>query len=154
MAVLFVDTSAIVKRYINESGSKWIIRLCDATADNLIYIAELTAVEIVSALVRRLNDGSLTINEVDTALSEFDRHLLTDYFVLEINSGLLEGARDLVRSYGLRAYDAVQLAVATSLNKRQIEINLPVVTFVSADKELLKAAELQGLSAENPNSYS
>lgn len=51
------------------------------------------------------------------------------------------------------AYDAVQLSVAEQLNRRQIEMKLLEVTFVSADNELLAAASSDGLLIENPKNY-
>ncbi len=153
MEIIFLDTSALAKRYVSEKGSEWISRLCEPDTAGLIYIAEITTVEITSAITRRLNSGSLSTNEAEIALSAFDFHLLSDYFVLEINSNLLSEASLLVRLHGLRSYDAVQLAVAGNFNRRQIEMNLPVVTFVSADNELLAAAKSEGLLIENPSNY-
>ncbi len=58
MAVYFLDTSALVKRYVAETGTVWVTSLMVPAAGNLLYLARLTAVEVVSALVRRAAGGS------------------------------------------------------------------------------------------------
>jgi hypothetical protein len=53
VAVYYVDSSALVKRYVAERGSAWITGLVDPAAANDIYIVRITTVEVVSALTRR-----------------------------------------------------------------------------------------------------
>ncbi|MEG4984838.1 hypothetical protein QUB08_03510 [Microcoleus sp. BR0-C5] len=38
MTIYFVDSSALVKRYINEIGSAWVLSLCDPALNNDRYI--------------------------------------------------------------------------------------------------------------------
>lgn len=54
MAVYFFDSSALVKRYVQETGSAWVIGLTDKQAQNPIYIAGITVVEITAAMARRV----------------------------------------------------------------------------------------------------
>ena len=49
----FFDTSALVKRHINETGSKWVRSLIRAKANHRIYIARITAAEVSAAITRR-----------------------------------------------------------------------------------------------------
>jgi uncharacterized protein len=53
MAVYFFDSSALVKRYVQETGSAWVIGLTDKQAQNPIYIVGITAVKITAAMARR-----------------------------------------------------------------------------------------------------
>jgi uncharacterized protein len=48
----FFDTSALVKRYIDETGSQWIRSLTDLQSENKIIVAGITFVELLSALSR------------------------------------------------------------------------------------------------------
>lgn len=153
MQSLFLDTIALAKRYIYEPGSAWISQIFSDDEISSIYIAELTTVELTAAIIRRSRGGSMSSEEAAKTLENFDRHLLSDYFVLEINSETLLEARALINTHGLRGYDAVQLAIAEGFNRSQTEIGLTDVTFVSADSELLKAAQADGLKTENPNNY-
>ena len=43
--VFFLDTSALVKKYMTETGSTWIETLTDAESDNKIILARVTWVE-------------------------------------------------------------------------------------------------------------
>lgn len=43
--VFYLDTSALVKRYVAESGSSWIINLCDPVSGNTISTARITRAE-------------------------------------------------------------------------------------------------------------
>jgi hypothetical protein len=47
MSVLFFDSSALVKRYLTETGSAWAISLLDPTAGHTIVVAAVTRVEAV-----------------------------------------------------------------------------------------------------------
>lgn len=60
MAVYFFDSSAVVKRYINETGTLWVQSIADPRSGNLIYIAAITSVEVVAAITRRMKSGSIT----------------------------------------------------------------------------------------------
>lgn len=59
MAVFFLDTSALVKRYVAEVGSQTITELISAAGVN-IFIADITRAEFASALNRRLREGSIS----------------------------------------------------------------------------------------------
>jgi uncharacterized protein len=56
----FLDSSALVKRYVTESGSSWIESVVSAEAGNTIFIARITWVEVFSALSRRQREERLT----------------------------------------------------------------------------------------------
>lgn len=153
MTYFYFDTSGLAKRYINETGSVWVRNACSFASGNVVFVAEITSVEITSAIIRRSRGGTLTIADAEASLSRFEADTLNEYITLEITSKLIADARRLVKTHGLRGYDAVQLSIAVSLNQSQIDMGLPVITFVSADNELLSAAESAGLTVENPNNY-
>lgn len=151
MPVYFFDTSALVKRYINETGSAWIDGLTNPTTGNDVYILRLTEVEVTSAVTRRRRAGTLSVTNAATVLAQFRQDLATQYYVIDITASLLTTAVFLVETYGLRAYDAVQLATATTLNAHREVLSLTSLTFVSADQELNAAAMAQNLPVDDPN---
>src|SRR5208282_2120955 len=59
-AAYFADTSALVKRYVQETGTSWVRRLTRRSPSTVIYIARITAVEVTSAVARRRKDRTLT----------------------------------------------------------------------------------------------
>ena len=153
MAVYFVDSSALVKRYINEIGSAWVLSLFDPTLNNDILIAAITGVEIVAAITRRARGGSISATDATIVCSQFRSDLHSEYQVVEITENIINSAMALAEAHGLRGYDAVQLAVGRQINALCITNSLPPVTFVSADNELNTAAASEGLLIENPNDY-
>ncbi len=52
MAICFLDSSALVKRYIAETGSNWIQTKTAPTSGNLLYVAQITGAELVAAIKR------------------------------------------------------------------------------------------------------
>jgi hypothetical protein len=53
MAIFFFDSSALLKRYVAEPGSRWIIDLLGA-GGHRFYVSRLTRLECIAALSRRL----------------------------------------------------------------------------------------------------
>jgi predicted nucleic acid-binding protein len=61
MAAYFFDSSALVKRYVREPGTTWVIQLLDPTAGNKIHVARITGAEVVSAITRNGVAGNLVV---------------------------------------------------------------------------------------------
>jgi uncharacterized protein len=153
VAGFFCDSSAIVKRYVNEAGSNFVDGLADLKSGNLILLARITRVELTAAIARRLKNGSITSADAQNALAAFQHDLTNNYFTVEITPILLSSATSLATKHALRGYDAVQLAAALEANDERIINGLAPLTLVSADKELNTAAVAEGLTVENPNNY-
>lgn len=153
MAVYFVDSSALVKRYISETGSTWVLSLFDPTLNNDILIAAITGVEIVAAITRRARSGSISAADAMAVCNQFKSDLRSEYQVVEITERIITSAMALAETQGLRGYDAVQLAAGREINALCVANSLPPVIFVSADNQLNAAVASEGLIVENPNNY-
>jgi uncharacterized protein len=153
VAVYFFDSSALVKRYAHETGSDWILALTEPTARHSLYIARITAVEVVSALTRRQRGGSVSDIDAATAMAAFRHDLSHQYRVVEINPAVITQAMQLAETHGLRGYDAVQLAAALIVQKMRETLGLPALELVSADRDLNEAATAEDLTVDNPNSH-
>ena len=153
MAAFFCDSSAIVKRYVVESGSAFVDNLADLKNGNTVLLSRITRVEVAAAFARRLKGGSLTTLDAQSALALFQHDLTNNYFTIEVTQVSLSEAMRLATRHALRGYDAVQLAAALEANDERISIGLPPLTFVSADIELNDAGQIENLNVENPNNY-
>ncbi|MEH2375515.1 type II toxin-antitoxin system VapC family toxin [Nostoc sp.] len=153
MAIYFIDSSALVKRYISETGSAWVLGLFDPTLNNEVFIAAITSVEIIAAITRRSRGGNISITDMTIICNQFKRDLQKDYQIVEITENIISSGMVLSETYGLRGYDAIQLAVGRAVNTICIANGLPSITFVSADNELNAAVVSEGLMIENPNSH-
>ena len=76
---MFLDSSALVKRYVDEPGSARVLRLADASAGNQIYIAHTTIVEVTAAIARRARGGSIASAEADALRRLFLFDSTTEY---------------------------------------------------------------------------
>lgn len=153
MAVYFIDSSALVKRYISETGSTWILNLFNPGLNNEILITAIAGVEIVAAITRRGRGGSINVTDGTTACNQFKNDFVAEYQVIEVTENIINSAMVLAQAQGLRGYDAVQLAAGCAVNTISISNSLPPIIFVSADNELNAAAAREGLIIENPNNY-
>ena len=153
MALYLVHSSGIVKRYAVEIGSAWITALVDPDAGNEIYIAGITAVEVVSALARRALAGSISATDAAAAIAHFKHELGSKCQVVEITKTLTERAMDLAEKHALRGYDAMQLAAAVELHLLAASSGTGPVTFVAADNALNSAAAAEGLAVDDPNTH-
>jgi predicted nucleic acid-binding protein len=66
---------------------------------------------------------------------------------------LLDEAMRLGNAHALRAYDAVQLAVALEVNRTHQADSLGPVTLISADQALNDVATAEGLTVLDPNRH-
>ncbi|HMT07489.1 MAG TPA: type II toxin-antitoxin system VapC family toxin [Pyrinomonadaceae bacterium] len=153
MADFFLDSSALVKRYIKETGTVFVAGLVEVSNGNTIFIAQITKVEVSSAFARR-NKGK-TLSDIDAAasLASFNIDLTDIYYAVDMTADHVASAADLATKHALRGYDAVQLATALAANYELIKNGDHSLVFVSADSELNTAAISEGLGVENPNDY-
>ena len=153
MAIYFLDSSALVKRYISETGSNWVCNLFDPSLGNQFFIAAIAGVEIVSAITRRAKNGGINVADAIAVRDQFKQDFQTEYQIIEISDKIINSAINIAESYALRGYDAVQLASGRELNILCIANGLNGVNFVSADNNLNTAAIGEGLIIENPNNH-
>lgn len=148
-----MDSSALLKRYVPETGTSWIQSLTAESADNLLIVAQITWVEIISALARRQREGSLSANQASQIKQVFRYQFDTQYRKVELLPTVIEIAGQLVSRHPLRAYDAIQLASALCILPLISQSNTATFTFITADDRLLAAAQAENLISDNPNNH-
>ena len=77
MGSYFFDSSGVVKHYVTELGSAWVLGITDPLVANDIYVVHITGVEVVSALVRK--QLSLLPHDLAKAIAEFKYDLQGQY---------------------------------------------------------------------------
>lgn len=152
MAVYFLDTSALVKRYVAETGSVWVTALCTPLAGHTIIISQAALVEAVAMLCRKARDGTISPHDRDRLIAVFRRDVRRSYGLERVTTAIYTRAGDLCRMHRLRAYDAIQLACALTLRDRSVALGVSPF-FVSADTALLSFAAAEGLATDNPESH-
>ena len=149
----FVDTGALAKRYILETGSAWLRGLLNPTTGNKVFIIRTTAIEMIAAVSRREISGSLSSTDAAAARSDFRADLAIEYQVVELSVTLANLAMQLAERHGLRGYDAIQLAASLEVNSFRTSHGAPPITLLSSDMELNTAATTEGLACDDPNAH-
>jgi predicted nucleic acid-binding protein len=136
---LYLDTSALAKRYVREAGTEdvrgWVDQ-AERIATSLISWAE-----IVAALARLVRMGVLIEDEAEAVLALLRTHWPM-YIRTTIDEHTIKRAGELAWTYGLRGYDAVQLA---SAELWQGALRQPI-TLVTYDRQLAEAGRRLGLA--------
>ena len=140
MAAYFLDTSTVVKRYVQETGTPWVQALAAPAAGHSLFVVRITLAETVAAITRRERGGSITPQDAATALADFQLDFARQYLIVEVSAGLVAQAATLARTHALRGYDAVQLAAALEIHAAD-----PSLTLLSGRPELNAAATAAGL---------
>jgi predicted nucleic acid-binding protein len=149
MAAYFFDTSALTKHYQVEAGSAKVDAILAATgADH--SISRLGFVEFYSTFAKKCRIGVVSRGQFEAIVRSFRADVRSKRFeVVRLTNAHYDFASRLIRRLGpvqnLRTLDALQLAVALSLN----EPGRPV-TFVCADHALCEIAAAEGLAVMNP----
>jgi predicted nucleic acid-binding protein len=153
MAAFYGDSSALAKRYIREAGSGWKRSLTDPAAGNRIYTAQVTGVEIVAAVARRVRTGSMTASDATSAITTLRHQFRARFRIVPLTDDVVERAMDIAEHHGLRGYDAIQLACALTAQGELTISGAEPIRFLSADADLNTAAGAEGLTVEDPNTH-
>ena len=138
MQFAYFDTSALIKRYVQELGRREVVALL---RQNHCVISAVLPLEVRSALRRRTADRTLDAKRTPSILKRFagDRAYWT---VIEVSSDVLAAAEALSGAHPLRALDSIHVASAKLFRDRTVPAS---VTFVSADLQQTTVAEAIGL---------
>lgn len=137
--ILYFDTGALLKGYVQENGSKEVIALLDE-GGNLFGSIVLTKVEMASAIQRAIRATGSPSENASIAWQDF----LDDWQAftrLRVTAGIIERAGDIAWKYGLRGYDSLHLAAAL-LWQEALDAS---VAFAAFDRDLLQASQQAGL---------
>ncbi len=146
MGVYYLDTSALVKLYVREPGTEQMIRLASPSSGHTLAVLGLARVEFRAAVRQRERTGDVPHDAAEDLLARMENHLQNLYLVQPVMEAVIEEAAALLDRHPLRAYAAVQLAGCLSLRSRLSERP----SFVCSDRQLLGAAEQEGLTVLDP----
>jgi predicted nucleic acid-binding protein len=136
--ILYLDTSAVVKAYVEEDHSSEVRQCMNSTSASASHrIAYVEARAAFARLQREqvLNEAGWTVLKGEF-IADWENYLLID-----TTPALLERASELAEAFALRAYDSVHLAAAQLLHEGSEE----TVVFACYDRKLNQAAAILGL---------
>jgi predicted nucleic acid-binding protein len=147
--ILYVDSSAIVKRYVAESGSNEMQTVIEQA--EAIGTTTVSRAEVVAAFRKAVRIRAIAEEDARIAVRNFSKDW-RDLVRTRITEGVVEHAADLAWRHGLRGYDSIQLASAAAW-QQSIRRD---VTFATFDLQLWETTRKIGLLVfpENlPESY-
>jgi predicted nucleic acid-binding protein len=136
--IVYIDTSALVKRYIQEANSGDVVTLLDQA--DLTGTILLTRVEMASAFSKAVRMKWLDLQAAEESWQDFLVHWRS-FSRLVVSQPLTDRASRLAWDYGLCAYDATHLAAAL-LWQETLETPVTLTTY---DRELWLAGQKAGL---------
>ena len=135
MAIVYFDSSALVKRLLNEAGANVAVELwngCDAAVSSrLVYP------EVCSALAAARRNHRISVDQLHRALREWEE-FWSEIRTIELTAEVGRQAGLLVRAHALRGADGIHLASALAFDEAD-----PVVA--SWDARLSAGASSEGL---------
>jgi predicted nucleic acid-binding protein len=141
--IVYIDASALVKRYVVERGSNEVIELT-AKAE-IVATSVVSRAEVAAALARAARVGVLDHDAAWRAQKTFSREW-PDLARVPVTELLVSRAETLAWGCGLRGYDAIQLASAQTWQE-SIGRDIVLATF---DQQLWEAAPGAGLQTWPP----
>ncbi|MDR7554638.1 MAG: type II toxin-antitoxin system VapC family toxin [Armatimonadota bacterium] len=138
--IVYLDASALVKRYVAEAGSADVGRLL-ARAE-AVGTATVSRAEVAAALARAYRTNVLQHDEARSALQVFTAEW-DDIIRIQLTEGVVSRAAALAWDHALRGYDAIHLAAALSWQDLLGE----TVTVATYDRQLWEAVRRSALVA-------
>jgi len=130
---LFLDSSALAKRYVAETGSEDVDSLCRRAT--VLGVSIICVPEVISALCRLRREKKLNLHEYESAKQAFAADL-RDAIVCGINEPVIQRSLTVLEKCPVRAMDALHIGCALEWKN---------ALFVSSDKQQLAAAKAMGL---------
>ncbi|MBI2344306.1 MAG: type II toxin-antitoxin system VapC family toxin [Deltaproteobacteria bacterium] len=134
---LFLDSSALAKRYVEESGTVAVADHCAQATEILLCI--VTIPEMISAFNRLRREKKLTAKHYRQMKADFARDI-EQATILDLSELVLQYTIQCLERAPLKALDALQLGCALSAH---------CDLFLSADQRQLQAARRLRLPVES-----
>ena len=138
--IYFFDTSALIKRYVQEKESNIVDNLMESADE--IFISAITQIESISAARRLLEEKSLSKSDFNV----FKDNLASDFpffTVVEFSEYIEKKAIELIEKHQIKTLDAIQLACCLAV-KEDID------HLVTSDVKLARTASDVGIDIINP----
>ena len=139
MSFAYFDTSALVKRYVRERGSRQVVSLLRRYE---LLSSAITPLEAISALSRRRRDEELSEEDFSATLGRIQSER-TRWELVELGAAVLSRAEEIVQgTLPIRSLDALHVASLTTFQDAA-GMRIP---FATADARQRNVAALLGLN--------
>ena len=147
MILHFLDSSALVKLFVDEAYSQAMRDTLQPIGDDAKAMSPLTQVEVLSALQRRFRNGEITPDAFRIAVTEIQL-ISARWIRIPVDEHVIHLASPVIDRHALRSLDALPLASALAL-RDEIEQG-DALLFIASDHRLLEAARVENLATWDP----
>lgn len=144
--ICYLDTSALVKLYVQEPGSEMVRKLVDEAS--VVATSKVAYPEARAALARGFRDGLLEEKDYRQVVAALQNDW-PRYLALEVSDSLAWLAGELAEKHRLRGFDAIHLAAAVTL-KTQVKSRVVAACFDGRLWEALCAVDLEVVPEVKP----
>lgn len=137
---VFLDTSALAKRYVQEPGSE-VLESFFISAVREVIVSTLAFPEFGAAIGRKLRERQLAKKAASHVMNEFQKDWVGLFVKIPVAEAVAEAAAALAIRYPLKGADAVHLATAVG---EEVEV------FITSGAQLMAAAQKEGLKVLDP----
>jgi len=141
--MIYLDSSALVKKYVKENGSEHVLGIVDK--GEIMATSKLAYPEIYASLGRKRREKALTQKDYHSAVGDFESDW-REFLIIEFQDELLPLMKQLVWKHSLKGADLVHLSSAIWIRKAARE----KVVLVASDIQLLRAAKAEKIEIFNP----
>jgi len=147
----YLDASALLKRYLREAGSEWVIEITNPENRHSIYLSHLTLAEVAAVFAAKSRaPGGISQRRRQRLLGAFLAECEDRFLLIPVHPAVIERAIDLSQQYRLRGYDSVQLATALEVKTILQNNSASDLRFIASDQDLLLSAQAEGLTGIDP----
>jgi uncharacterized protein len=138
---LYFDTSALIKKYIDEKGSDKVDELFN-NAEN-IFVSNITEIETLSTFKRLQIENEITEKEYQQLKKEIEIDFHS-FEIIELDDEVINYSKKVIEKYQLKSLDSIQLGSLLVI-KNMLD------HFIVCDKKLLEAGKKEKINIINPN---
>jgi predicted nucleic acid-binding protein len=144
---LYLDTSALVKLFIDEDGSAQVRALAKGrAAAEVLLVSQLGYTEASVSLARMVHLARIPAADLPHHLGALERYWDESIQGVALSEDVLRDARQLAQRFPLRTYDAIHLASAREAKRMLSESFDGEVRFLAFDGGLTRAASTLGFA--------
>jgi len=136
--ILYLDTSALVKKYFEEKNSAEVISAWKSSLG--ISTSAVAYAELLAAVYRKASETRANKSLFERVVSTFQEDW-SSFIIVEVDNRLNETIHKVIANHGLRGFDAIHLASALVIGSAVSDDFL----FACYDDRLNHAAKAEGL---------
>ena len=110
--ILYLDTSALVKKYFEEKNSAEVISVWKSSLG--ISTSAVAYAELLAAVYRKASETQANKSLFESVVSSFQEDW-SSFIIVEVDNRLNETIHKVIANHGLRGFDAIHLASALAI---------------------------------------